>query len=124
VNVLVVEDETLVSLFMQEIVERAGHVCIGPAASVTEARALLDSGPIDAALLDTWLRDDEFVWPAARELANRGVPFAFVSARAADGIEPEFAERPLFPKPADEGRVREWLGEINPENWSIVTRDG
>ncbi len=93
--------------------EQAGHACIGPAASVTEARALLDSRRVDAALLDIWLKDDEFVWPVAQELARRGVPFAFVTARAADGIEPEFVERPLFPKPADERLVTEWLDEIN-----------
>jgi DNA-binding NarL/FixJ family response regulator len=62
-NVLVVEDEALVSLLMQEIVEQAGHACIGPAASVTEARALVDSRHVDAALLDIWLKYDEFVWP-------------------------------------------------------------
>jgi CheY-like chemotaxis protein len=112
-NVLVVEDEALVSLLMQEIVEQAGHACIGPAASVTEARALIDSRHVDAALLDIWLKYDEFVWPVARELARRGVPFAFVTARAADGIEPEFVDRPLFPKPAEERLVTEWLDEIN-----------
>jgi CheY-like chemotaxis protein len=111
-NVLVVEDEALISLLMQEIVEQAGHACIGPAASVTEARALIDSRHVDAALLDIWLKYDEFVWPIARELARRGVPFAFVTARAADGIEPEFVDRPLFPKPADERLVTEWLDEI------------
>jgi CheY-like chemotaxis protein len=120
-NVLVVEDEALVSLLMQEIVEQAGHACIGPAASVTEARALIDSRHVDAALLDIWLKYDEFVWPIARELARRGVPFAFVTARAADGIEPEFVDRPLFPtrrREASDGVARQnQLTVMSRDSW-------
>jgi hypothetical protein len=78
---------------------------------VSEACALIDSCHVDAALLDIWLKDNEFVNPAARKLASRGVPFAFVSARAADGIDSAFADRPLIPKPIDENRVKGWLEE-------------
>jgi hypothetical protein len=63
-------------------------------------------------LLDIWLKDNEFVYPAARKLASRGVPFAFVTARATDGIDPAFADRPLIPKPMDENRVKGWLEGI------------
>jgi CheY-like chemotaxis protein len=146
-NILVVEDEALVALLVQEVVEEAGHACLGPVASgpihshdsrvrpnfgaqsaldgicpgnkrlsrttsVGEACALIDSCHVDAALLDIWLKDDEFVYPAAWKLASRGVPFAFVTARAADGIDPTFADRPLIPKPMDERRVKGWLEGI------------
>jgi hypothetical protein len=53
------------------------------------------------------------VYPAARKLASRGVPFAFVSARATDGIDPAFADRPLIPKPMDERRVKGWLQGVS-----------
>jgi hypothetical protein len=105
-------DEALVALLIQEVVEEAGHACVGPAASVGEACVLIDSCHVDAALLDIWLKDDEFVYPAARKLASRGVPFAFVSARAVDGIDAAFADRPLIPKPMDERRVKGWLQEV------------
>jgi response regulator of citrate/malate metabolism len=49
VNVLVVEDEALVAILMQDLVEDAGHACIGPVASVGEARALIESQHVDAA---------------------------------------------------------------------------
>ena len=111
-NVLVVEDEALVSLEVQDLVERSGHVCVGPVATVNEACQLIDTMPLEAALLDVWLKNDEFVWPAAQKLVSRGVPFAFVSARAPDGIAPEFRDRPLFPKPMSELRVRRWLDEV------------
>src|SRR6266487_3178652 len=86
-NILVVEDEALVALLVQEIVEESGHVCVGPVGSLGEACALIDSCHVDAALLDIWLKNDEFVYPAARKLASRDVPFAFVSARAARSEE-------------------------------------
>jgi response regulator of citrate/malate metabolism len=111
-NVLVVEDEALVALLVQEIVEESGHVCVGPVGSLGEACALIDSCHVDAALLDIWLKNDEFVYPATWKLASRDVPFAFVSARAADGIDPAFAGRPLIPKPMDERRVKGWLEEV------------
>ncbi len=44
--------------------------------------------------------------------ADPGVPFAFVSARATDGIDPAFADRPLIPKPMDERRVKGWFAEV------------
>src|SRR5262249_27873372 len=108
-NILVVEDEALVALLVQEVVEEAGHACVGPVASVGEACALIDSCHVDAALLDIWLKDDEFVYPAAQKLAGRGVPVPFVLARAVDGIDPASADRPLIPKPMDERRVKGWL---------------
>jgi DNA-binding response OmpR family regulator len=70
-NILVVEDEALVALLVQEVVEEAGHACVGPVASVGEACALIDSCQVDATLLDIWLKDNEFVYPAARKLASR-----------------------------------------------------
>ncbi len=47
-NILVVEDEALVALLVQEVVEEAGHACIGPVASVGEACALIDTCHVDA----------------------------------------------------------------------------
>jgi len=41
-NILVVEDEALIALLIQEVVEDAGHTCVGPVASVGEACALFD----------------------------------------------------------------------------------
>ena len=70
-NILVVEDEALVALLVQEVVEESGHVCVGPVGSLGEACALIDSCHVDAALLDIWLKNDEFVYPAARKLASR-----------------------------------------------------
>jgi len=40
------------------------------------------------------------------------VPFAFASARAVDGIDPGFSDRPLSPKPMNEAQVRRWLDGI------------
>jgi hypothetical protein len=111
-NVLVVEDEALVGLAVQDLVEGSGHACVGPVASVTAACELIAATTLDAALLDVCLSRNETVWPAARRLAVLGVPFAFVSARTPDAIEPEFKDRPLFPKPMNDLQVRSWLDEV------------
>jgi response regulator of citrate/malate metabolism len=111
-RVLIAEDEGLVALQMGTLVKQAGHEVVGPTPDVNEALMLVRSCHVDVALLDIWLRNDQFVWPLAHTLAVRGIPFAFVSARSPDGIDPEFRSTALFPKPVNEREVKNWLSSI------------
>ena len=99
-RVLVVEDEWLIAAQIGRVLEEAGAVVLGPAHSVEEALALLrDGAPPDAALLDVNLRG-ELVTPVARALAGLGVPFALVTAYAADRLdEPLLRAAPRVGKP-------------------------
>ena len=99
-RVLVVEDEWLIAAQIGQVLAGAGAVVLGPAHSVEEAMALLRDGtPPDAALLDVNLRG-ELVTPVARALAGLGVPFALVTAYAADGLdEPLLRAAPRVGKP-------------------------
>ena len=99
-RVLVVEDEWLIAAQIGRVLEEAGAVVLGPAHSVEEALALLrDGAPPDAALLDVNLRGEP-VTPVARALAGLGVPFALVTAYAADGLdEPLLRAAPRVGKP-------------------------
>ena len=99
-RVLVVEDEWLIAAWVGRALEGAGAVVLGPAGSVGRALALLADGspPPDAALLDANL-GGEAVTPVALALAGRGVPFALVTAYAADGLDGPLRAAPRVGKP-------------------------
>src|ERR1700754_190383 len=77
-RVLLVEDEVLVSSVIQETLTNLGCKVIGPAPSVATALAALDDEHVDLALIDLALRG-ELGLPVADVLADKGIPFAFVT---------------------------------------------
>lgn len=99
-RVLIVEDEAIVAFSLECEVEDAGGEIIGPAHSLEQAQGLLDQ-PIDVAILDINL-NGESVWPVARALHDRGVPYVLASANCDDpcATDPLFADVPCFDKPS------------------------
>ena len=51
-KVLVLEDETLVSMMVEDMLLDLGCEVVGPASTLPEAQALAETADIDAALLD------------------------------------------------------------------------
>ena len=100
-----VEDEFLVSLVTIDLLEDVGCVIVGPAARLAAAKQLVQSDSIDAAILDIDIHG-EMIWPVAKELARRGVPFLFLSAYAQlNTIPPLFAAVPCLDKPLEKDRL-------------------
>ncbi len=96
----IIEDEPLVALELSAILADAGAEVVGPAATTEHARALAESGRIDAALLDGNLQGAS-VESIARALDAQGVPFAFVSGYGRDHLPEGFPEAPAINKPFD-----------------------
>jgi DNA-binding response OmpR family regulator len=84
-RILVVEDDSLIALDLVLKLREVGAEIAGPARSLRAAVRLADAEPLAAAVLDIRLGEDE-VWPAARRLAGRGVPFLFCTGHY-DGRE-------------------------------------
>jgi CheY-like chemotaxis protein len=112
-HMLVVDDEPLLAFDMADLLQLHGARIAGTCTTLEEAVRLIDSGePIDAAVLDIQIGGDE-VWPCARRLRERGIPFLFVSALC--GIRPlpaQFADRPFLGKPLNRSRLREALRKL------------
>ena len=88
-TVMVVEDEGLVALDIEMALEEAGAVVTGPYLTLPEAVTVIAGGAQpDAVVLDVNI-GGEMVWPLARTLAERGVPFLF---HTANGDVREIAE--------------------------------
>ncbi len=85
-NILIVEDETMVAMLVEDMLGDLGHKTVGPAANVTSALNLVERGGIDLALLDINL-GGERAYPIADRLDELDIPYALVSGYDPRGIE-------------------------------------
>jgi len=99
--ILVVEDHGLIASEIEDAIRRNGGRVLGPAARVSEALALIEAAPCDAAVLDVSLENGEAVYPVAEGLCARRIPFAFVTGSVRDFDEP-YSEAPVLRKPFGE----------------------
>lgn len=79
-DILIAEDNYLLSAELSRFVEQLGHRPIGPAATLAAGLALLDAGSPapGCAVIDLDL-DGEFAFPLARRLQESGVPLVFAT---------------------------------------------
>ena len=96
-RVLVVEDETVVSFLVEDMLLDIGCREVVHAADIGNALSLIDSG-IDFAVLDVNL-GRENVYPVAERLTARGIPFLFATGYGRAGLEPAWRDRPVIQKP-------------------------
>jgi DNA-binding NtrC family response regulator len=87
--VLVVEDETFIALDLALAVEDADGEVVGPAASVQEARGLLEARPVVAAILDWDLADGD-ASPLVEMLTGANT---IIILQTGVGVPPEIAAR-------------------------------
>jgi PAS domain S-box-containing protein len=98
-RVLVAEDEPIVRMELVQILEEAGAVVVGEAATTTQAVVLARKGGIDAAILDLNL-NGESIGPVAEMLHARGVAIIFASGyQDLDGLPPALRHLPRLQKP-------------------------
>jgi DNA-binding response OmpR family regulator len=98
VKVLVVEDEYLVAILIEEILESAGCIVMGPIPRLPEALDAAHHETCDAAVLDVNLAGER-IDPVAEALSQRDVPFLFVTGYGPNALPGEYTERPRVNKP-------------------------
>jgi DNA-binding response OmpR family regulator len=109
VRVLVVEDEYLVAAMIEEILESAGCIVMGPIPRLREALDAVDHDDYDAAVLDVNLAGER-INPVADALSERNVPFLFVTGYGPNALPGEYAARPHVCKPF---RMAELIGALS-----------
>lgn len=104
--VLIVEDEYLVALDITAILESHGYRVAGPAGTVSEGMALIDSDHPDVALLDYRLRGG-VVTPLADLLNRLAIPFVMATASEVEklGDDSPFAGTENVGKPISEAKL-------------------
>ncbi|MFN3513141.1 MAG: response regulator [Phenylobacterium sp.] len=104
--VILVEDEPLVAMMMEDLLVELGCRVAAFGALAPALAWLADQpAPPDGAVLDVNLGGGETVFPLAKALQARGVPFVFATGY---GALPEngFSDAPLIHKPVDTGKLR------------------
>jgi DNA-binding response OmpR family regulator len=97
-RILIVEDDYLIATLLAEMLETAGWHVVGPVGRLSEAVDVAAKEGFDAAVLDINL-GGEAVYPVARVLDERHVPFMFLTGYGTDTLQRPFCERPRLGKP-------------------------
>jgi CheY-like chemotaxis protein len=97
-RILLVEDEFLIRMLLEDMLDELGYAVAATAGRVEEAAGMAKSGEYDLAILDVNL-DGEDVYPVAEILAQRGVPFLFVTGYGGRGLPEPYRNRPTLQKP-------------------------
>jgi CheY-like chemotaxis protein len=104
-RILVVEDEYFLADDLQFHLTSLGAEIIGPVGHLDQAAEVLKAGAtIDGALLDINIRS-EMIFPLARMLRSRNVPFVFTTGYDKQSLGPEFGDVQVWEKPLDIPRV-------------------
>jgi DNA-binding response OmpR family regulator len=111
-RILVVEDEYFLADDLKRELTTLGAEVVGPVGDLEEAAKILgQDGSIDAAILDVNLRN-ELIFPLARTLRTRNVPFIFTTGYDRSSIEAEFEDINLCEKPLDIAALARELVEL------------
>ncbi len=102
--ILIVEDEPLIAMMLEDFILSLGHEVAGPCETVGEALEAVAGKSFHLAILDVNLKGEN-VWPVARALRERGVPFVLASGGHVEPPPPEFADTPMIEKPYTIDRV-------------------
>ena len=97
-RVLVVEDESMVTMLLQDFLEDMGCEVVGVASRLEEALEKIDTLTFDVAILDVNLNGQQTL-PVAQALRARGRAFVFATGYAATTMAAEFRTAPILQKP-------------------------
>jgi DNA-binding response OmpR family regulator len=110
-RVLVAEDEAMIGMLIEATLQDAGYDVLGPFPSVREALRAADDQKPDAAVLDVCLRDGE-VYPLARVLADKGVPFTFLTGYGQGGLAQPWEGHACLSKPFLPGAISQAVARL------------
>ena len=99
-RILIVEDNYYQAQECRFILENAGAVVVALSATVPDLETIQCNGQIDAALVDINL-GHSVSFDFARELAQHGTPFAFLTGYDQTILPDDLAKCPHISKPAD-----------------------
>jgi DNA-binding response OmpR family regulator len=113
-RVLIVEDNTLVSMLIETLLEDMGWTVVGPATQRPDAVAAAGSQALDAAILDLNLNGED-AWKVALILRDRGIPFVFTTGYSGQtAMPPGLETAPVMGKPFQMRDLEAWLRSVVP----------
>jgi CheY-like chemotaxis protein len=108
VRVLIVEDESLVTMLIEDILDELGCRVAGIASDVDEALMKSSEQEFDVAILDVNLNGSRS-FRVAEKLSELHMPFVFSTGYGSSGVPVAFQEAPIIVKPFQEHDLRQAL---------------
>jgi two-component sensor histidine kinase/CheY-like chemotaxis protein len=106
--ILVVEDEPMVGMLTRDLLHKMGYDVVGPLNNIEDALRVGHEAELHCAVLDVNLAGSP-IFPVARVLAARGIPFMFLTGYEEAVIDDEYRSRPILRKPIDSGELESAL---------------
>lgn len=97
-RILVVEDESMVAMWIEDALTDMGCEVVGVASELEKAKAMIASHDLDAAILDVNLNGVR-TFSIAELLAAKRVPFVFSTGYGATGLPDSFKSALVLAKP-------------------------
>jgi DNA-binding response OmpR family regulator len=97
-DVLLIEDETMVSFLIEEMLEQLGAATVRHAARLDAGLALVSAKLPALAILDVNI-GGETAFPIAEKLEASGIPFVFITGYGRDGVHGRWAGHEVLQKP-------------------------
>jgi CheY-like chemotaxis protein len=110
-RVLVVEDEYLIRMLLEDMLADLGYEIAAAVGTIAEASELAANSEFNVAILDVNL-DGEQIFPVADILAERGLPFVFVSGYGEDSLPAPYRGRPALQKPFQAEQIKSALAAL------------
>ena len=104
----IAEDESLITMLLEDILEDLGWTVAGTAPTLREALEQAETVQADVAILDINLAGDP-IFPVAERLAARAIPLVFASGYGGTTLPDKWRERPTLPKPFTSEQVEQVL---------------
>lgn len=118
-RILVIEDEAFVAMDIEDTLNEAGCLVLGPVATLEKGKALIADTDCDAALLDANLSGypvDEL----AALLTQKNIPFAFVTGYGREALPEAFRASAVLAKPFNAEQLRTLVRVLLRDNDGVV----
>lgn len=94
---LIIEPENRLALLIENILSRLGWSIVRPAENIEKAVPIARELELGGAVIDLDA-PDKLIYPVAQALANRGIPFVFITALSRPLVREDFRDRPVLAK--------------------------
>jgi DNA-binding response OmpR family regulator len=111
IRIALVEDEFMIAEELAEILRDEGAEVLGPFSNLPKALEMAGLERIDVALLDVNLGGSP-IYPVAQTLADRGIPFLFMTGYSPDVLPEEHRSHPIIRKPFQSAELLRVLGSL------------
>jgi DNA-binding response OmpR family regulator len=110
-RILVLEDEALIAMDVRETLEREGFEVVGPFDRVIPAMVAVTGIPIDGAILDVAIGNEQ-AYEVAEALSAANIPFVWATAYQRGELPPQYRGRPCLQKPFDTAELTNTLRRV------------